>query len=75
MHCKGKLKLKSHNTTYCLIGVVTKAGFTVIIIRSSHLTPNLSGKEKKEELIMSDCCLMPHEEVFSCVMERTSCIP
>jgi hypothetical protein len=27
MHYKGKLKLMSHNTTYCLIEVVTKAGF------------------------------------------------
>jgi hypothetical protein len=29
MHCEGKLKLRSHNTSYCLIGVVTKAGSTV----------------------------------------------
>jgi hypothetical protein len=29
MHCEGKLKLKSHNTSYCLIEVVTKAGLTV----------------------------------------------
>ena len=25
MHCEGKLKLKAHNTSYCLIEVVTKA--------------------------------------------------
>jgi hypothetical protein len=31
MHCEGKLKLKSHNTSYCLIEVVTKAGLTVHI--------------------------------------------
>jgi hypothetical protein len=29
MHYKGKLKLKSHNTSYCLIEVATKAGLTV----------------------------------------------
>ena len=29
MHCEGKLKLRSHNTSYCLIEVVTKAGLTV----------------------------------------------
>ena len=30
MHCEGKLNLKSHNTSYCLIEVVTKAGLTVV---------------------------------------------
>jgi len=29
MHCEGKLKLKSQNTSYCLTEVVTKAGLTV----------------------------------------------
>ena len=29
MHCEGKLKLSSHNTSYCLIEVATKAGLTV----------------------------------------------
>jgi hypothetical protein len=29
MHCEGKLKLRSHNISYCLIEVVTKAGLTV----------------------------------------------
>ena len=29
MHCEGKLNVKSHNTSYCLIEVVTKAGLTV----------------------------------------------
>jgi hypothetical protein len=28
---KGKLRLRSHNTRYCLIEVVTKAGFTVYV--------------------------------------------
>jgi len=26
MHCEGKLKLRLHDTSYCLIEVVTKAG-------------------------------------------------
>jgi hypothetical protein len=29
MHCEGKLKLRSHNTSYCLIEMVCKAGLTV----------------------------------------------
>ena len=29
MDCEVKLKLRSHNTSYCLIEVVTKAGLTV----------------------------------------------
>ena len=29
MHSKGKQKVRSHNTSYCLIEVVTKAGQTV----------------------------------------------
>jgi len=32
MHSGGKLKLRSHNTSYCLIEVVTKAGLTVYYI-------------------------------------------
>jgi len=31
MQCEGKLKLRSHNTSYCLIEVVTKAGLTLYI--------------------------------------------
>ena len=30
MHCERKLKLRQHNTSYCLIEVVTKAGLTVV---------------------------------------------
>ena len=30
MHCEGKLKLRSRNTSYCLIEVVTKAGLIVL---------------------------------------------
>jgi len=29
MHCEGKFKLRSRNTSYCLIEVVTQAGLTV----------------------------------------------
>jgi hypothetical protein len=36
MHCERKLKLKSHNTSYCLIGVATKAGLTVYMIDSDR---------------------------------------
>jgi hypothetical protein len=31
MHCEGKFKLRSHNTSYCLIEVVSKAGLIVFI--------------------------------------------
>jgi len=31
MYCEGKLELRSHNTRCCLIEVVTKAGFTVLL--------------------------------------------
>jgi hypothetical protein len=30
MQCEGTLELRSHNTSYCLIEVVTKAGLTVV---------------------------------------------
>jgi hypothetical protein len=36
MHCEGKLKLRSHNTSYCLIEVVTKAGWTVSHVRNKQ---------------------------------------
>ena len=29
MHCEGKLKLRSQNSSYCLLEVVTKTGLTV----------------------------------------------
>jgi hypothetical protein len=32
MPCEGKWKLRWHNTSYCLIEVVTKAAFTVLKI-------------------------------------------
>ena len=31
MHCEEKLKLRSHNTSYSLIEVVTKAGLSVLV--------------------------------------------
>jgi hypothetical protein len=30
MHCEGKYKLRSDNTSYCLIELVTKAGLAVL---------------------------------------------
>jgi hypothetical protein len=48
MHCEGKLKLKSHNTSYCLIEVVTKAGLTVHIGVSTNVpTDNKFDKYKQ----------------------------
>jgi len=44
MHSEGKLKLRSYNTSYCLIEVVTKAGLTVYYILnqvSYKLKPHL----------------------------------
>jgi hypothetical protein len=37
MHCKRNLKLRSRNTRYCLIEVVTKAGLTVIRKKTNNL--------------------------------------
>ena len=31
MHCEGKIKLKSHNTSYYFIEVVAKAGLTNLL--------------------------------------------
>jgi hypothetical protein len=42
MHCKGKLKFKSHNTSYCLIEVVTKAALTVVLFLLGY--PCCNGK-------------------------------
>ena len=53
MHCKGKLKLRSHNTSYCLIEVVTKAGLIVYstnIISCkywSNIYKNFNNRAKK----------------------------
>jgi len=32
MHSEGKIKLMLHNTSYCLIDVVTKAGLPVLVV-------------------------------------------
>ena len=32
MHCEGKLILRSHNISHCLIEVVTKAGLTISLL-------------------------------------------
>ena len=43
MYCKGKLKLRSHNTSYCLKGEVTKASWTSNIpFSSSYILTTLS---------------------------------
>jgi len=44
MQCEGKLKLRSYNTSYCLIEVVTKAGLTVYIF----MVVDLSIKSRSE---------------------------
>ena len=41
MHLEGKLKWKSHNTSYCLIEVVTKAGITV---------PDMTDRQMKQKI-------------------------
>jgi len=41
MHCEGKLNLKSHNTSYCLIEVVTKAGLTKSFCALYHWIYNI----------------------------------
>jgi len=37
MHYEGELKLRSHNTSCCLIEVVTKAGLTVQNTYNKHV--------------------------------------
>jgi len=37
MHCEGKLKLKSLNTSYCLIKVVTKVGLTKLFMKQNRI--------------------------------------
>jgi hypothetical protein len=40
MHCEGKYKLRLHNTSYCLIEVVTKYSSFLIICRYLNLVEN-----------------------------------
>jgi hypothetical protein len=57
MHCKGKLKLRSHNTSYCLIEVVTKAGLIVYstnIISCkywSNIYKNFNYRAEKQKML------------------------
>jgi hypothetical protein len=37
MHWEGKLKLKLHNTSYCLTEVVTQAGLTVLKLFNDNI--------------------------------------
>ena len=52
MHCEGKLELRSHNTSYCWIEVVTKADLTVLTI-FDKATTSLEHliKTNREDLI------------------------
>ena len=43
MHCKGKLKLRSLKTSYCLIEVVTKTGLTNNLAKSMCQIANFYG--------------------------------
>ena len=43
MHCEWKEKLRSHNTSYCLIEVVTKAGLIVYLYLLYTRLPILSS--------------------------------
>ena len=41
VHSNGKLKLRSHKASYCLVEVVTKAGLTVYtVVPPSLIMPN-----------------------------------
>ena len=49
MHCEGKLRLRSYNTRYCLIEVVTKAGLTVVFIFTLFFLFFFSARQKIDE--------------------------
>jgi hypothetical protein len=45
MQCEGQLKSRLHNTSYCLIEVVTKAGLTVLCLCTSiYITTTCCGR-------------------------------
>jgi hypothetical protein len=44
MHCEGKLKLRSHIASYCLIEVATKAGLTVLL-NQTHIHKEWIAKD------------------------------
>ena len=45
MHCEGKYKLRSHNTSYCLLELVTTAGLTNLleVVTKAGLTVTYRG--------------------------------
>jgi hypothetical protein len=55
---KGKLRLRSHNTRYCLIEVVTKAGFTVYVW--------LISREREREMILQFLAHLAKGNVIFC---------
>ena len=48
MHCEGKLKLRSHNTSYSLKAVVTKAGLTVVSFNKLALIGKINQLEVRQ---------------------------
>jgi len=49
MYCNKKFKLRSHKTSYCLVGVDTKAGLTVyvkMVLKKCLPTPSFQNKKK-----------------------------
>ena len=52
MHCEGKLQLRSHNTSYCLIEVVTKADFTVyVVMKLKFIYKSFGNRYTSEPLV------------------------
>ena len=68
MYCEGKLKLRSHNRSYCLIDVITKAGLTVIgIILIFHIAwckKKVYLKLKKND--NDNIAIMIYEKIIMC---------
>ena len=58
MHCERKLKLRLHNTSYCLIEVVTKYRFDCICKYCSVIVQNVSlfiwafNKIRREKILV-----------------------
>ena len=56
MHCEGKWKLRSHNTSYCLIELITKASVTIYVfinIWLRILTVMLRCRSKRKVLFQN----------------------
>ena len=62
MHCEWKLKLRSHNTSYYIIEVVTKAGFNKMS-KFLFLTGIIGLQEDTVENLLSTSCLLQLSEV------------